>query len=606
MGGREGEKGKDESREDKENDLQDSGNSRLFEEVGFIGDPEWIFHVQNLDFLTNSNCKILSPSQVEKLREAAKNAISYCRISLCLRALESKLLEKCAKMLKGSKDMENKKKVFKDSESLTKANCFLEKRLKKKETTGRRPLFHFTPPIGWLNDPNGFSYHDGKIHLFYQHNPYGIDWDTMHWGHATSKDFIHWNNERIALAPDMPYDNGNRGGCFSGSAFEHAGEYWLMYTGVGMKDGRLIQAQCAARSLDGVRFEKVKENPLIGEGKGLPDSMRAEEFRDPKVWEHNGALYMIAAAQNKKDDYANLLIYKSFDALNWKFLGIAYSNSEASENLTGHMLECPDLFPLNGKDVIITCPIAMKGNRNENGCISLIGQFDYESGKFEMPEGREAEEVDLGFDFYAPQTMVHPDGRRIIIGWMQCPSRPSIGSLLGFEYANAMTFPRELTVIDDKLHQWPVSEIEKCRRGKRKLEKVLNDEKTVVPEFEGTAIDLELSFEPISGTGLTAFADSNGRGLNIVYENGKLIIDRSDLYPNEQPETAKITAMPAPIIDGKVKIRLLLDKISAEVFVADGRYVATMVVMANEDNRRVFLCAETQNKIVATKYEIAL
>ncbi len=110
-----------------------------------------------------------------------------------------------------------------------------------------RPRFHLSPYTGWMNDPNGFSFYQGQYHLFYQYNPYSTEWDSMHWGHAVSRDLLHWTYLPAALAPDAPYDSY---GCFSGSGIELAnGKQLLLYTGVqkeGGDKGEEIQTQCVA------------------------------------------------------------------------------------------------------------------------------------------------------------------------------------------------------------------------------------------------------------------------------------------------------------------------------------------------------------------------
>ena len=121
-----------------------------------------------------------------------------------------------------------------------------------------RLKYHFEPRTGWMNDPNGLIFYNGKYHAFFQHNPYKPVWGPMHWGHAVSDDLIHWEELEIALRPDMEYEN--TGGCFSGSAVEKDGVLYLFYTSVSEKLG---QTQSVAISRDGVHFEKYEGNPVI-------------------------------------------------------------------------------------------------------------------------------------------------------------------------------------------------------------------------------------------------------------------------------------------------------------------------------------------------------
>ena len=149
-----------------------------------------------------------------------------------------------------------------------------------------RPAYHMTPYVGWLNDPNGFSYYKGKYHQFYQYNPYDVRWAPMHWGHAVSTDLLHWEYLPCALAPDSPVDNGP--GCFSGSATEmDDGKQLLMYTSVIAEkqpngEMRDIQTQSIAIG-DGLNYEKPACNPVLTQ-KDLPEGFSKFDFRDPKIW----------------------------------------------------------------------------------------------------------------------------------------------------------------------------------------------------------------------------------------------------------------------------------------------------------------------------------
>ena len=156
-----------------------------------------------------------------------------------------------------------------------------------------RPAYHMTPYVGWLNDPNGFSYYKGKYHQFYQYNPYDVRWAPMHWGHAVSTDLLHWEYLPCALAPDSPADNGP--GCFSGSATEmDDGKQLLMYTSVIAEkqpngEMRDIQTQSIAIG-DGLDYEKPACNPVLTQ-KDLPEGFSKFDFRDPKIWREADGTY---------------------------------------------------------------------------------------------------------------------------------------------------------------------------------------------------------------------------------------------------------------------------------------------------------------------------
>lgn len=161
----------------------------------------------------------------------------------------------------------------KEDYSIDRANEYIEQNRNTVIQTYRLK-YHAMAPIGWINDPNGFSMYQGEYHLFYQYNPYSAVWDTMHWGHAKSSDLVKWEDLPVALAPDQEYDSG---GIFSGSAIEKDGKLYVMYTCVSND----LQQQCIAVSEDGVTFEKVPENPVLT-ARDLPENALASDFRDPK------------------------------------------------------------------------------------------------------------------------------------------------------------------------------------------------------------------------------------------------------------------------------------------------------------------------------------
>lgn len=140
-------------------------------------------------------------------------------------------------------------------QKLLKANEFIEKNAQTVNQEYRNK-FHLMAPIGWMNDPNGFVYYQEEYHLFYQYYPYDSIWGPMHWGHAKSKDLIHWEHLPVALAPGESYD---KEGCFSGSAIEKDGKLYLIYTGHNVVEGQVRQVQCLAVSEDGIHFENMPE-----------------------------------------------------------------------------------------------------------------------------------------------------------------------------------------------------------------------------------------------------------------------------------------------------------------------------------------------------------
>ena len=330
----------------------------------------------------------------------------------------------------------------------------------KRETVQQgkfRQDYHFMAETGWINDPNGLIYFKGKYHFFYQFNPYSGFWDCMHWGHAVSEDMIHWEYLPLALAPSEVYDDHLKGGCFSGSAIEHDGKLFLIYTGTCNNGNGFEQAQCIAYSEDGIHFEKYEGNPVITAPEGVPTDL----FRDPKVWKHDDTYYVVCGAS--KNEFAQARLYKSTDMFHWEFVNVlAESRGE-----WGYMWECPDLFEIDGQQIMTCCPqgVDQKGYDYQNvyQCGYFPVEFDlknksYSFGKFQ--------EFDKGFDIYATQTFADEAGRRILIGWMGIPDADyDNDATVAYDWIHALTMPRELEWKDGKILQHPLKEMKDLRKN---------------------------------------------------------------------------------------------------------------------------------------------
>ncbi|WP_251870158.1 glycoside hydrolase family 32 protein [Enterococcus italicus] len=332
--------------------------------------------------------------------------------------------------------------------TVAKANRFIEKH-KNRVQPQYREQYHFMAPLGWINDPNGFVYFRGEYHLFYQYYPYDSQWGPMHWGHAKSVDLLHWDHLPVALAPDQWYD---KEGCFSGSAIEKDGKLYLMYTGHRIEKELVFQTQCIAVSEDGINFVKLESNPVIDDrllkGEGIP-----HDFRDPKVIKHGETFFAIIATKTI-DNRGEIVMFQSENLIDWQFYSVLLEGLDGQ----GIMWECPDLFHLDGKDVLIMSPIQIEKQQfqyyNISSTMACIGRVDWEKGVFRVETSKE---IDFGLDFYAPQTLEDSKKQRIMIAWMQMWGRTIPPHELGHGWAGTMTLPRELHVKDGQLIQKPVS-----------------------------------------------------------------------------------------------------------------------------------------------------
>lgn len=320
---------------------------------------------------------------------------------------------------------------------------------------------HFEVQKGWMNDPNGLIEYKGQYHAFFQHNPYEPEWGPMHWGHAVSSDMVHWKELPIALKPDQEYEDD--GGCFSGSAIEKDGKLFLFYTSVSK---RLGQTQSMAVSEDGIVFEKYQDNPVIS---SYPKD-GSKDFRDPKVTLIDGTYYMVAgSAHNGK---GRVLLYQSETLFDWKYIGVLYESVEYN-----HAVECPDFFKLGDKYVLMYSKINYKTHATQ----FVIGDFDGEKlhpAAYSTPEA--------GPHFYAPQTFESSDGRRIVIGWFYSWDKPLEE---GADFAGALTIPRELSIVNNQIYNFPVREAQYLLKKEDETVKVEKDRVTIMKPSDGLPLE---------------------------------------------------------------------------------------------------------------------
>lgn len=467
----------------------------------------------------------------------------------------------------------------------------------------QRPGFHLTGAVGWVNDPNGFSFYQNEYHLFYQSNPYDVHWGSIHWGHAKSTDLVRWEYLPAALAPDMPYD---AMGCFSGSgAALPDGRHLLMYTGVERvtrADGTQaeLQAQCIAWG-DGINYEKDESNPVLTAA-DLPEGASDTDFRDPKLWQEPDGSFRAVLASDRGDGSGQVLLYRSDDARAWELVSVL----DQSNGKLGGMWECPDFFPLGDRQVLLVSPMNMEPSGLEfhagNNVIALIGSFDGRNFHREQVQN-----MDYGLDFYAPQTMLAPDGRRILVGWMQnwatCSFVPA-----GAKYFGQLTLPRELHWHGGRICQQPIRELEDYRKNRVVCQKVFVERETVLAGIRGSMIDLLLTLRPEPDCAFLQIALRQGgcHETTVTYFPGeqRLCLDRSRSgYRFDVVHTREIAVQPE---DGTLKLRLILDRFSLELFVGRGEQTASVVLFTPEQEDGIAFRARGNAEIDVEKYDLII
>lgn len=491
----------------------------------------------------------------------------------------------------------------------------LEKARKYEFTQGQqikaedRPAFHITPYVGWMNDPNGFSCYKGEYHLFYQYNPYNTHWDSMHWGHVVSKDLLHWDYLPAALAPDQDYD---KVGCFSGSAIElEDGRQLLMYTAVDreiLEDGtaRDVQTQAVAVG-DGKDYVKYDKNPVLT-FKNLPEGASRVDFRDPKIWKEKDGNFYCVIGSRPADGSGQILLYRSKNGFEWEFVSTLAEN----KNRYGKMWECPDFFELDGKHVLLTSPQDMLPEgleyHNGNGTLCIIGEMDKDT--YTLKE-QFTQSVDYGIDFYAMQTVEAPDGRRIMIGWMQNWDTCANNRIPKGKWFGQMSLPRELSIKDGRLIQKPVREIEKLRTNKTEYKNVAFEDVIRLDGIEGRCVDMEITLRPADAQNIykkfaVRFAQNDTYHTAVSFRPYESVLKIDRKFSGSRRAIIHQRRSIVNSENGEIKLRLILDRFSAEIFVNDGEHVMTATIYTDLEADGISFFADGKVEMDVTKYELKL
>ena len=474
-------------------------------------------------------------------------------------------------------------------------------------TSAEQPRFHVTGGIGWINDPNGFAPYKGEYHLFFQYYPYDTKWGPMHWGHVKTSDFVRWERLPAALAPDTDYD---RNGCFSGSSVELPdGRQLLMYTGVRnvrRRNGKIdsFQTQCVAIG-DGVDYDKYEANPVI-DASTLPEGASVHDFRDPKIWREDGKFYAVIG-NRPEDGSGSILLYESEDAIHWQFVSVL----AACHNQYGRMWECPDFFELDGKHVLLVSPQEMAAIGLEfhpgNANVALIGKFDRKTNHL-LREYVQA--IDYGLDFYAPQTLLTEDGRRVMIAWMQ-NWETSTCKIEELRFFGQMTLPRELSVRSGRLCQNPVRELEQYRGVLIDYHNVLINGETSLRGISGRYLDMTVTLRPGNESSMykwfRLYVAKDGEHFTFIRfrpETGTIKVDRTHSgFPHD---IVNIREFPVNVKNGTLKLRVIMDRYSLELFVNDGEQAASFVLYTPIDAGSISFSSDGSVLVDVDKYELLM
>ncbi|MGS2741880.1 DUF4980 domain-containing protein [Sinomicrobium sp. M5D2P17] len=400
-----------------------------------------------------------------------------------------------------------------------------------------RGQIHFSPKRGWNNDPNGLVYFQGEYHLFFQHNPYGVLWGNMHWGHAVSKDLVHWEELGEALYPDK------YGTIFSGSGVVDKQNS----SGLGTAENPPIVVsytydsswtQGLAYSQDGRSFTKL-EHPIL--------EKITDGNRDPKIIRHepSGKWVMVLYVE-KPGKQHTVHFYSSPDLKNWQLTSIMKGGIGEDR----YLFECPDLYALPVRDQ----PGEKKWILSAANGEYAIGNFD---GKAFHPETSRLKSMH-GKGYYAAQTFTNdPQGRKIEIGWWQTDTDKGSN-----HFNQSMSIPMELELVKTpeglRISRTPVEELKKLRIETHHFEHLtIPQDKTVPLNFKGNGpLEMRLDIQP----GKTGEISVLVRGMAITYNINKEELTAGDVKAR------------LPLFDDHLELTLFADRTGLEIFGNDGTF----------------------------------
>ena len=417
-----------------------------------------------------------------------------------------------------------------------------------------RPQFHFSSRRGWLNDPNGLVYYKGEYHLYYQHNPFGWDWGNMHWGHAVSRDLVHWEELPIAVYP-------NRFGdwAFSGSAVVDK------HNTAGFKNGTedtLVAAytstargECILYSNDrGRTWKEYEGNPVV-----------KHQGRDPKIIWHEASSQWVMAVYNESTENGkaeqSIAFYTSPNLKDW-----LYQSKIAS------FFECPDIFEL-----------AVDGKADQRKWVLLAANDEYILGTFDgktFTKESGKHKGNYGNCFYAAQSYSDaPDGRRIQIGWGQT-------KLPGMPFNHMMTFPCDLSLRTTpegiRMRAKPVKELETLRGKEHAWTSLpLHESENPLSKIHSEPLELHLELTPASAEEITL----TFRGVPIRYSVAR-----------QQLECSGRTA-PLHLRNGKIQLQILSDRASLEIFGNDGLVYMPIYALGKDGSAPVSLTVKGSDAV---------
>jgi len=450
------------------------------------------------------------------------------------------------------------------NDALARATAAVQAAAPRAQADPTRPVFHVTAPAQWINDPNGPIFHKGSYHLFYQLHPFSDASGPKYWGHVRSRDLAKWEHLPIALAP-----SGDAGeteiwsGCCT---INGLGQPMCFYTSIGPDKPAFDHANqwAAIGDDDLIRWHKSPANPLLSEA--LHGGKKIYDWRDPFIFHDKKKTFLVTGGHMAKDRQAAVNIYQAEnpELTRWKYRGVMFQHPDAG----APTVECPNFFKLGDEWVLFVSPYGKVQY--------FVGDFDAETCRFRL---RTRGLLDYGPNFYAPNTMQIPDGRRLVWGWLN-------GFPGGHGWNGCLSVPRQLSFSrEGELRQKPAPQLRKLRGNQVAWRNVRLDSERktfALPEINTLEIETEIDLQSATSVGLGIKSGNKDPQVMLNYDGLEL-----------QVLNAKA---PLSLAKGerKLKLRIFIDRSVLEVF-ANETVCVTKTIAPLEANASLEIRAEGGN-----------
>ena len=425
--------------------------------------------------------------------------------------------------------------------------------------------FHLEMPFGLINDPNGLSFYKGEYHIFYQWNPLGCEHKHKSWAHVKTRDFVNYSLPELSL---WPSDDHDKDGCYSGCGYVQDGALHVLYT-------------CNKKDENNVRIPAQRIGTLLEDGTVRKDEViiphepegYTGHFRDPCRFQRNGRTYLVLGAQTQ-EERGCVLVYRE-EADGWKLMG----ELKTQMGKFGYMWECPTMLKFGDHDVLLFSP---QGLEAKEYAYQNLYQSGYLAGHLSLA-GMELlhgsfQELDKGFDFYAPQAFQH-EGRNILLGWMGMPDRDSQYPTAEKGWMYTLTMPRVLTLRQGHLYSQPAEEMKALRVAESACELVGRNQQMLAADLhEGSEILLNVVFGQAKKLALTL---SYGlEKLCFRYDRTQQVmqIDRTGMkLGGHGVRSFKLYA------EESLTLQLFVDRTAIEAFFQHGEQTASLLVFPEKN-----------------------